>query len=248
MSRQTLVVKANTESGLLLVADPAALLDPEAWRAIDWAQGSEAGLLPAVRSQFPRLTDVGLFETGGDGLHQVRLDPQPVSLQGCRDGRVAPHISLQEVACDRCGILHAEPHPLLVEYFEQVRGRYGKPIRITDGSRCPAQQQDLSGKSLDVRGQAMSYPTASTSPHCPWPERDSGRTYFYALDLDCPVDFPTPARFRDFVEHEVGLRELRIGALQYANLGMTFIHVDVAYLAAPPNAKAERNWVRGARW
>ena len=106
------------------------------------------------------------------------------------------------------------------DIFKEIRTRWGKPINITSGYRCPKYQHKL-------YDQGMS--NAILSPH------STG----FALDLDCKT--------MNDVDVLAGLigsinPELRIGAYKYK---MTFVHIDSAFVVTPI---LSRQWQRGVRW
>lgn len=78
-----------------------------------------------------------------------------------------PNFSRAEFACAHCG--RAEMQPDFVYRLQELRDKYGKPLRITSGYRCPEYNAQISstgkdgphttGRAVDIaisRGEAYS--------------------------------------------------------------------------------------------
>ena len=147
---------------------------------------------------------------------------------------IADFITFLEYKCRHCGKLQPAfydhdgqrtgrvpfVYQEFFDIFKEIRTRWGKPINITSGYRCPKYQHKL-------YDQGMS--NAILSPH------STG----FALDLDCKT--------MNDVDVLAGLigsinPELRIGAYKYK---MTFVHIDCAFMVVPI---LSRQWQRGVRW
>lgn len=60
---------------------------------------------------------------------------------------MTPHFSDSELACKcGCGML---PQPDFMDKIERVRVKYGKPMLVTSGARCPAHNAEESSTGLD---------------------------------------------------------------------------------------------------
>lgn len=147
---------------------------------------------------------------------------------------IAPFITYREYQCSHCNRLPPAFYdhdgqrtghiPYIYkeffEIFEELRTKWGKPIRITSGYRCPKYQHKLYDQGMT---------NAILSPH------STG----LALDLDCKSmnDVDVLAGLAESVSPE-----LRIGIYKYK---MTFVHIDAAYMVSPI---LSRQWQRGVRW
>ena len=69
-------------------------------------------------------------------------------------GDLSAHFSKAELACHCCAQLIVDPG--LIDALEQLRGLAGKPIKIHDGYRCPAHNEQAGGvaNSEHTRGLA----------------------------------------------------------------------------------------------
>ena len=48
---------------------------------------------------------------------------------------MSQYFSNKEMACKHCGKAHMDP--LFMDYLDEVREQYGKPLIVTSGYRCP---------------------------------------------------------------------------------------------------------------
>ena len=139
------------------------------------------------------------------------------------------HILESELACPCCGRLPPDIYKdqnfyTFYSKWERLRTRWGRSIPISKGGgyRCPNYQRSL---ILNKKTKA------ALSPH-----------YFYALDND--VD--TKEEVYEFVALVDELfPEMRMGYLTYLEQGMTFVHIDEAYLVKPCPTP---HWRPGLRW
>ena len=139
------------------------------------------------------------------------------------------HIYKSEYQCPCCDRLPPDIYnnKIYHEFFlkwERIRSAWGKPIRISRGGgwRCPKYQL-----SLFVKNKT----SAILSPH-----------FFLALDND----LDTRKEVLDFVGLVKSLYpDMRIGYLTYLEKGMTFVHIDQAYLVQP---RPTDNWREKFRW
>ena len=71
-------------------------------------------------------------------------------------GKVSANFSFKELKCpcSNCTVQFISPE--LISKLEEVRKRYGKPIKINSGFRCPSHNQNIGGKvgSSHVSGLA----------------------------------------------------------------------------------------------
>jgi len=124
---------------------------------------------------------------------------------------IAPYILRKEYECPCChripyilekhGIV--TPYNLLFESFELIRNKWGKPIRISSGYRCPKFNRAIGGAELSV--------------------------HLFGLALDLDLDNVQEVRQLDQLI-ERWTPQLRRGT--YEETG-TFIHIDVAYFIYP---------------
>jgi hypothetical protein len=82
-------------------------------------------------------------------------------LQGTGDlapGMLSPHFSRAEFACNCCQRLpeDKEPPAELLEVLEALRARWGKPVNVNSGYRCPAHNAAVGGASASrhMKGDA----------------------------------------------------------------------------------------------
>jgi len=146
---------------------------------------------------------------------------------------ISKFITFKEYKCSCCGKLPAEFYtdnggrkknvPLIYTFlfdaFADIREKWGKPIHITSGYRCPEHQQRL----ID---NGMSTPI-------------SAHMFGLALDLDCK-DIKEVDRLYKVIKNRQA--SLRVG--YYIGTG-TFIHLDTAYLIQP---KLSLAWREGITW
>lgn len=139
------------------------------------------------------------------------------------------NISIKEYQCPCCGSLPpglmANPFYLSsFQVWQAIRNEWDRPIPISKGGgyRCSKYQANLilAGKTK-----------AACSPH-----------HFWALDNDLETVDECEV-FVDLVDRR--FPELRIGYLSYINQGMSFVHLDNAYLVTP---QPMESWKEGTRW
>lgn len=131
---------------------------------------------------------------------------------GYTGGRVAKYIDLitDNITSDG-GELHLSA--TILDVFDKLRERYGKPIKITSGYRTEAHQKRLI---------AEGFLAAKTSPHCRG----------YALDVDIPNEtegIKLLGLLREIRREYDG--RIRIGWKKYWKYKQTLIHIDDAPLA-----------------
>ena len=139
------------------------------------------------------------------------------------------HIYESEYECPCCKQLPPDIHEdenyhKFFLKWERIRTVWGKPIRISKGGgwRCPKYQLSLFNNRKT---------SAILSPH-----------FFFALDND----LNTKKEVFDFVGIiQVLYPDMRIGYLTYLDKGMTFVHIDEAYLVKP---RPTDNWREKLRW
>lgn len=68
---------------------------------------------------------------------------------------VTQHFQLKQFACP-CGCGRARVSPKLIEKLDAARARYGGPMKITSGYRCPEHNAKVGGKpdSAHTTGEA----------------------------------------------------------------------------------------------
>ena len=59
--------------------------------------------------------------------------------------KVSPHFSVKEMSCPCCNVMGMEND--VIKTIEEVRVKYGKPIRLTSAFRCPTHNQAVGGKN-----------------------------------------------------------------------------------------------------
>jgi len=124
---------------------------------------------------------------------------------------IAPYILRSEYECPCCHRIPYQlerdgivmPYNILFESFELIREKWGKPIKISSGYRCPRYNKKVGGVPLSV--------------------------HLFGLALD--LDLPTIEEVRELDGLiERWLPNLRKGT--YEKTG-TFIHIDVGYFIYP---------------
>lgn len=140
-----------------------------------------------------------------------------------------PHVSIEELRCKHCGVLHGEPHPALLELFEQIRTELGDlPITITDACRCQAREDDLTR-----RGER----TAKLhSPHVTVVTAEFPGGVFTAMDLDADP------RKTGWDIADAAYRVMPVAGVGVAAYHGRFCHVDVAHLVRPDIWRSGRRW------
>lgn len=139
------------------------------------------------------------------------------------------NISIKEYQCPCCGSLPPDlmTNPFYLSSFQNwqvLRNEWGKPIPISKGGgyRCSRYQANLilAGKT-----------NACCSPH-----------FFWALDNDLDNEAEV-SHFVDLIDAR--FPEMRVGYISYIKQGMTFVHLDRAYLVDP---QPMASWLEGVRW
>lgn len=121
---------------------------------------------------------------------------------------LAPHIHLlNDNVTDNGDIIMNE---LLINIFEEIREKVGKPIKINSGYRSEKKQAELIKQG---------YKAAEVSPHCQgWAlDLDYGDTLDGRMLLACARNI-----------RSVHNGYIRIGYKQYLDAGQSFIHIDIA--------------------
>ncbi len=76
-----------------------------------------------------------------------------------KPGYASEHFKYSEFRCKCCGELHPDgdkPPKLLLDFLENIRAHFGKPVHINSGYRCPAHNAEVGGasKSQHMAGTA----------------------------------------------------------------------------------------------
>lgn len=85
------------------------------------------------------------------------------------DGMLSQHFSKAEFACNHCGKLHPSgvmpPRELLV-ILESVRARFGVPVVVNSGYRCPVHNENVGGAkaSRHMEGDASDIMVKGVDP------------------------------------------------------------------------------------
>ena len=146
---------------------------------------------------------------------------------------ISKYITYKEYQCSCCHRLPSEFYhsnggrkdevPLiympLFSDFCDIREKWGKPIHITSGYRCPDHQQRL----ID---SGMSSPI-------------SAHMFGLALHMDCKDVKEVEKLYKVIKSVDASLR------IGYYTQAGTFIHIDTIYLARPQLSKA---WLEGVTW
>lgn len=77
-----------------------------------------------------------------------------------------PNFSESEFACSHCG--KAEMDPGFLNKLQRLRDRYGKPIVVTSGYRCPEYNDEISSTGRDgphTTGMAVDINVGGTNGH-----------------------------------------------------------------------------------
>jgi uncharacterized protein YcbK (DUF882 family) len=144
---------------------------------------------------------------------------------------IAPYILQSEYACHHCKALPpgldltsvSFIYSILFTDFRKIREKWGKPLDITSGYRCPTHQRFL----WNV-GQ-------SPSPLS---------VHVFGLALDINVNSANDVEGLVHVAEAID-PDLRIGYREYLAKGQTFVHIDIGYLMNPIYDAQLRE---GARW
>ena len=86
---------------------------------------------------------------------------------GLKPGYVSEHFREAEFACNHCGKLHPDGIPQdLIDILEKIRTRYGKPVVINSGYRCPTHNAAVGGatNSEHMKGRAADFWMDGVSP------------------------------------------------------------------------------------
>lgn len=146
---------------------------------------------------------------------------------------ISKYITFKEYQCSCCGMLPAEFYhsnggrkdgvPLIYTYlfdaFCDIREKWGKPIPISSGYRCPQHQQRLIDNGV---GAVM-----------------SAHVFGLALDLDCSSVKEVEKLYKVIKDRQPSLR------IGYYTKAGTFIHIDTAYLIKP---RISKSWMEGITW
>jgi len=70
------------------------------------------------------------------------------------DFKIAKNFNLREFDCPHCNCVKLDP--LLVDKLQKLRDRFGRPVYVVSGYRCPAYNRAVGGafRSYHVRGKA----------------------------------------------------------------------------------------------
>ena len=150
---------------------------------------------------------------------------------------IAKYITFKEYECSHCGRLpplfyHTDGgrkdsvpaiYVPLFEAFEDIRTRWGKPIRISSGYRC-------------IKYSKQMYEDGISSAYL------STHAFGMALDLDVPDEEAVKSLVKLIEKYQP---ELRIGYNSYLCRGQSLVHIDTGFLVSPPYSK---KLYRGARW
>ena len=132
---------------------------------------------------------------------------------------VSKYITGTEFSCHHCEELPPDygvyPYEEFFDVFDDIRERWGKPININSGYRCPSYNASLQGASPI-----------------------SAHQFGIALDLACNGNIEVGRLF----DHIVSLYpQLRIG--KYTG-DSTFIHIDMAFKISPRASESWRQGAR----
>ena len=124
---------------------------------------------------------------------------------------ISPYITRSEYSCSCCGKFPPdfdEDNPMelyqkLFDAFSVVRKKYGSPIHISSGYRCPAHNKAVGGNQISVH------------------------TFGLALDCDLP-NVEETHKVAGIVEKH--LPHLRMGIYTQ---DASFIHIDIGHLIVP---------------
>jgi len=124
--------------------------------------------------------------------------------------QLTEHVSMKEYACKHCGKVPPEfdTNPLygmLFDIFEDIRRRWGKPIVINSGYRCPE------------------HPETKKKPY-------SVHVFGLALDLGCKSAAEAKRMYQIINDNYPALR---IGYKQYKKEGTNIIHIDIGFHINP---------------
>lgn len=136
---------------------------------------------------------------------------------------VWPYVTAEEYRCRCCGQLPpaygcdscVDTLRTFFDDFKAVREAWGRPINISCGYRCPAQNAAVGGEPMSA--------------------------HLFGLALDC--DFEFAGTVLDFAKKvEEVAPHLRMGT--YTTGGKSFVHLDGAYLIHPRASLAWRRGAR----
>lgn len=116
-----------------------------------------------------------------------------------------------EFKCGHCGLLPPDlfvhdikrPYSELFNIFDSVRERWGKPIPVSSGYRCPHHNKTIGGSQLSIHMWGL------------------------ALDMDLPSTQEVEELYHLI---DMDFNHLRIG--KYTESG-SFIHIDIGYEVTP---------------
>lgn len=141
---------------------------------------------------------------------------------------ISPHFSEAEFACSHCGKLPPQfrdgegsllaCYEFFFEALENIRERWGKPMKINSGYRCAVHNAAVGGEPLSVHLFGLA--------------ADLGMTSVQEV-----TDFVILAR-------EVA-PDLRKGWRQYLSDGQTFVHLDAGFYIWP---RPSVNFREGIEW
>jgi uncharacterized protein YcbK (DUF882 family) len=120
--------------------------------------------------------------------------------------QVSAHFSVTELDCAG----EIEVAEMVLKVLEAFRKKKGAAVKINSGYRSPKKQIELR--------HTKGFAAASVSPHC----------FGMAADVDAKdrEEVYETAKLLRLVASELGIK-IRIGYVQYLNLGQTFVHFDV---------------------
>ena len=78
------------------------------------------------------------------------------------EGYLSPNFRANEFRCNHCGELHPSgvmPPRQLLDWLEEIRAHFGKPIHINSGYRCPVHNDNVGGvrNSRHLAGDAADF-------------------------------------------------------------------------------------------
>ena len=82
-------------------------------------------------------------------------------------GRLSPHFTREEFACNHCGQLPYDPPQPLLDLLESVRTHFNAPTIVLSGYRCETHNKNVGGakKSKHLKGIAADIAVKDVHPH-----------------------------------------------------------------------------------
>lgn len=82
-------------------------------------------------------------------------------------GKLSPHFTREEFACNHCGKLPHDPPKELLDLLEAVRTHFNVPTVVLSGYRCETHNTNVGGakKSKHLKGIAADIAVKGVHPH-----------------------------------------------------------------------------------